>query len=209
MPIASITKGDQITITYGDADDGRAVAPTAVGASVFTFAVRGTSDGGRLQSLTSGSPSVTVERQASGKATSATATVSDGQGALYAGQDDRQITVVYTAAGEMVAGQVRLTVPPKAVTIDGLGWSAPTADNVTVTPSTGGSIGTVVYGGSLATPLQTVIVDGVNLNAGGTITFVYTGKVQPLAGTGVAFAVATHGGLVADAFADVVGPTLT
>ena len=150
---------------------------------------------------------MTVERQASGKATSATATVSDGQGALYAGQDDRQITVVYTTAGEMVAGQVRLTVPAKAITIDGLGWSAPTADNVTVTASTGGSIGTIVYGGSLATPLQTVIVDGVNLNAGGTITFVYTGKVQPLAGTGVAFAVATHGGLdPADAFADVVGP---
>ncbi len=208
VPIVSITKGDQITIAYGDADDGKAVAPTAVGASVFTVAVRGTSDGA-LQSLSSGSPSVTVERQASGKATSATATVSDGQGALYAGQDGRQITVVYTAAGEMVAGQVRLTVPAKAVTIDGLGWSAPKAGNVTVTPSTGGSIGTVEHGGSLATPLQTVIVDGVNLNAGGTITFVYTGKVQPLAGTGVAFAVATHGGLEADAFADVVAPTLT
>ena len=162
-PIVSITKGDQITITYGDADDGKAVAPTAVGSSVFTVAVRGTSDGS-LKGITSGSPSITVERQASGKATSATATVSDGQGALYAGQDDRQITVVYTAAGEMVAGQVRLTVPAKAVTIDGLGWSAPTADNVTITASTGGSIGTVAYGGSLATPLQTVIVDGVNLN---------------------------------------------
>ena len=46
----SITKGDLITITYGDADDGKAVAPTAVGASVFTVAVRGTSDGA-LQSL--------------------------------------------------------------------------------------------------------------------------------------------------------------
>ena len=208
VPIVSITKGDPITIAYGDADDGKAVAPTAVGASVFTVAVRGTSDGA-LQSLSSGSPSVTVERQASGKAMSATATVSDGQGALYAGQDGRQITVVYTTAGEMVAGQVRLTVPAKAITIDGLGWSAPTADNVTVTASTGGSIGTIVYGGSLATPLQTVIVDGVNLNAGGTITFVYTGKVQPLAGAGVAFAVATHGGLVADMFADVEPPTLT
>ena len=89
----------------------------------------------RFNPSTSGSPSVTVERQASGKAMSATATVSDGQGALYAGQDGRQITVVYTTAGEMVAAQVRLTVPAKAITIDGLGWSAPTADNVTVTPS--------------------------------------------------------------------------
>ena len=206
VPIASITKGDQITITYGE--DGSTVAPTATGPDPFTFAVRGTpaTDGGTLKSLSSGSPSVTVERQASGKAMSAMTTVSDGQGALHAGQDDRQITVVYTAAGEMVAGQVRLTVPAKAVTIDGLGWSAPTADNVTVTPSTGGSIGTVAYGGSLSPSVQTVIVDGVNLNAGGTITFVYTGKVQPLAKTGVAFAVATHGGLAADAFADVEGP---
>ena len=206
VPIASITKGDQITITYGE--DGSTVAPTAVGPDPFTFAVRGTpaTDGGTLKPITDGSPSIRVERQASGKAMSAMTTVSDGQGALHAGQDDRQITVVYTAAGEMVAGQVRLTVPAKAVTIDGLGWSAPTADNVTVTPSTGGSIGTVEYGGSLSPSVQTVIVDGVNLNAGGTITFVYTGKVQPLAGTGVAFAVATHGGLAADVFADVEGP---
>ena len=50
VPIASITKGDPITITYGDADDGRAVAPPAVGSSVFTFAVRGTADGA-LKSL--------------------------------------------------------------------------------------------------------------------------------------------------------------
>ena len=45
--------------------------------------------------------------------------------------------------------------------------------------------------------------------SGGTLTFVYTGKVQPLAGTGVAFAVATDGdgALTVDAFADVAGPT--
>ena len=43
VPIASITKGDPITITYGDADDGRAMAPVAVGSSVFAISVRGTS----------------------------------------------------------------------------------------------------------------------------------------------------------------------
>ena len=117
VPIASITKGDPITITYGDADDGRAMAPTAVGSSVFAISVRGTSDGA-LKPLTAGSPSVTVQPQASGKAKAATAMVSDGQGGLYAGQDDRVITVVYTAAGQIVAGAVRLTIPAKAVTIE-------------------------------------------------------------------------------------------
>ena len=120
-------------------------------------------------------------------------------------RDDRQITVIYTTAGEIVAGQVRLTIPDKAVTIEGLGWSAPTADNVTVSPTSAYS--TVEYGGSLlATPTQIVTVEGVNLMAGGTLTFVYTGKVQPLAKTSIKFAVATHGGLEADVFADVVGP---
>ena len=42
VPIVSITKGDPITIAYGDADDGKAKAPTAVGESIFGFAVRGT-----------------------------------------------------------------------------------------------------------------------------------------------------------------------
>ena len=113
VPIASVTKEDEITITYGASDDGKAIAPTAVGPDVFTFAVQGTEDGG-LKSLTSGSPSVTVERQASGKAKSATAMVTDDQGMLYAGQDDREITVIYTAAGEMVQGKVKLTIPDQS-----------------------------------------------------------------------------------------------
>ena len=116
---------------------------------------------------------------------------SDGQGALYAGQDGREITVVYTAAGEMVAAQMKLTIPAKAITTPGLGWSAPTAANVTVTASTGGSIGTVEYGGSLAVPTQVITVGGVNLRSGGTLTFVYTGKVQPTAATGVKFKLET------------------
>ena len=187
------------------------MAPPTVGPDVFTFAVQGTSDGA-LQSITSGSPSVTVERQASGKAKSATATVSDNQGVLYAGQEDRQVTVVYTAAGQMVQGKVQLTVPAKAVTIEGLGWSAPTGDNVTVTPTSAYS--TVEYGGSLATPTQMVTVEGVNLMAGGALTFVYTGKVQPGAGDAT-FAVKTDGGLrdhavlADDAFAEVTAGEVT
>ncbi len=212
VPIAAITKGETITITYGDADDGRAMAPTTVGPDTFTIAVRGTSDGA-LKPLSSGSPIVTVQPQASGVAKAATAMVSDGQGMLYAGQDGREITVVYTAAGQIVAGAVRLTLPAKVTTSDGLGWSAPTADNVTVTASTGGSVGTPEYGGSLATPTQVVTVDGVNLMSGGTLTFVYTGKVQPTAKTGVKFKLETDGdGVTAtvDAFKEVeTGETLT
>ena len=207
VPIISIAKDEKITITYGATDDGKAKAPTAVNpSSVFTFAVRGTPalDGGALKGITSGSPAVKVEPQASGKAMSATATISDGQGVLYAGQDDRQITVVYTAAAQMVQAEVQLTIPAKATRIEGLGWSAPMADNVTVSPTS--AYNSVEYGGSLAIPAQTVIVDGVNLLGGGTITFVYTGKVQPLAGDAT-FAVATKGGLETDtAFVAVVGP---
>ena len=152
-PIISIAKDDTIKIEYGASDEGKAKAPTAVTpSSVFTFAVRGTPalDGGVLKGITSGSPAVKVERQASGKAMSATATISDGQGVLYAGQDDRQITVVYTAAAQMVQAEVQLTIPAKATTIEGLGWSVPMADNVTVTPTS--AYNSVEYGGSLATP---------------------------------------------------------
>ena len=133
--------------------------------------------------------------------------VTDDQGMLYAGQDDREITVIYTAAGEMVQGKVKLTIPAKAVTVDGLGWSAPTADNVTVTPTSAYS--TVEYGGSLATPTQIITVEGVNLSAGGALTFVYTGKVQPLEKADIKFKVETDGGLrdhavlADDAFAEV------
>ena len=42
---------------------------------------------------------------------------------LHAGDADREIKVVYTAAGQMVAGQVQLAIPA--------GWSAPTAESVT------------------------------------------------------------------------------
>ena len=215
VPISSITKGDTIIITYGAIDDGKAKAPTAVGSSTFAILVRGTpvADGGALKPLSAGSPSVTIQPQASGKAKSATAMASDGQGALYAGQDGRVITVVYTAAGQIVAGAVRLTIPVKPADVSAPGWwSAPTADNVTVTPSTGGSVGTPEYGGSLAAPVQTVIVDGVNLMSGGTLTFVYTSKVQPIEGTGVKFKLETDGdGITAtvDAFKEVTAGEVT
>ena len=52
---------------------------------------------------------------------------------------------------------------------------------------------------------QKVMVDDLNLNAGGQVTFVYTGDVQPTARTDVKFAVAVHGGLAADFYADVSG----
>ena len=67
----------------------------------------------------------------------------------------------------------------------------------------------VEYGGSLATPTQIVTVEGVNLMAGGALTFVYTGKVHPLEKADVKFKVETDGGLrdhavlADDAFAEV------
>ena len=54
-------------------------------------------------------------------------------------------------------------------------------DNVDVTVSSDGSHGDITYGGEEITPDQVVIVADVNLMAGGMLTFIYTGKVQPTA----------------------------
>ena len=191
VPIISIVKDDPITIKYGASPEGKVMVPAAVGESVFPFSVRATTNG-ELRELTTGPAKVKIDPQASGKAKSATAVTSDGQGDLYAGQMGREITVTYTALAQMVQGQVRLTIPAE--------WSEPSVDNIDVDPSSGGSADDPMFED------QKVIVEGVNLLSGGTVTFVYTGDVQPEADD-AKFAVATHGGLEDDAFEDVAGPT--
>ena len=196
VPLVSIVKDDEITIEYGASDEGKVQVPTAIDSnSPFVFAVRGTSEG-QLLPLAAGPVNVKIERQASGKAKSAKVEITDDQDDLHAGQMGREITVTYTALAEMLQGGVRLTIPED--------WLEPGADNITATPSTGGSADDPMFDG------QKVIVEGVNLKAGGKITFVYTGDVQPKAGT-PKFAVATNGGLddddFTDEFKDVEAPT--
>ena len=183
IPIISLDKDqDPIKITYGATDAGRAMASTVVGTESFKFEMKGHADG-HFRVLRD-QPTVEVKRQASGMGKAVLAVEGD---ALYAGDMDRKITVVYTAAGQMVAGKVRLTIPDK--------WSSPTVENVmdimdtpSMTPTVDGPM---------------VMVDGVNLMAGDTITFVYTGTVQPTDADNVKFHVAVHGGLDSDSYKDI------
>ena len=114
----------------------------------------------------------------------------NGDTDLYAGDKRRALTITYTAAGQTVGGRVRLTIPPD--------WLAPTSSTVTVRPSA-----STRYDG------QMVIVEGVNLRANGTLTFVYTADVQPTVETGVNFYVAVHSGISGDSFVDVSGSDTT
>ena len=189
VPIFLLDKEQTIKITYGASDDaaGQVNASTATGDAAFKFQVKGHEKG----NLVPIAPvTLTVGPQRSGKGTALITAMGD---TLHAGDADREIKVVYTAAGQMVAGQVQLTIPT--------GWSAPTADSVTA------MIGTAAATPTLGTAAsdQIIVVDGVNLLGGGTVTFVYTGMVQPTRADDVAFAVASHGGLTTDSFAAVGG----
>ena len=181
VPIFSLDKESSITITYGATDTGRAMASTVVGTDAFKVEMKGHANGTLTPLRTQ--PTVMVGPQASGKGKAVLSKMGDD---LHAGDMDREITVVYTAAGEMVAGDVVLGIPAK--------WSAPTVDNLMITPAI-----TPTIDGQKAT------VSGVNLMAGGTVTFVYTGDVQPTAATGVAFSVEVNGGAEGDTAAAVSG----
>ena len=185
VPIFLLEKDQTIKITYGASGDatGRVNASTATGSAAFKFAVKGHEKG----NLVPIAPvTLTVGPQASGKGKALITPMGD---TLHAGDADREIKVVYTAAGQMVAGQVQLDIPT--------GWSAPTADSVTA-----------MIDMTAATPTftdQMIVVDGVSVLAGGTVTFVYTGTVQPTRADDVAFGVKSHGGLTTDSFAAVGG----
>ena len=183
VPIFSLDKDQTIKITYGALASGRAMASIATGTTSFKFAVKGHVDGNL--DVIDVQPEVEVMGQASGKGK---AVVTETGDTLYAGDADREIKVVYTAAGEMVAGKVQLTIPAD--------WSPPTGnvtamiDMAAVTPNFSG---------------QVIVVDSVGLLKDGTVTFVYTGMVQPTKADGVKFAVKSHGGLISDTFKDVSG----
>ena len=187
VPISLINVGETIEIHYGETagDGGGAVVPAKSDTYVFRIetkggnadtnafkAIRGTVDGDRLE--------VRVYNQASGGG-NASASVSDNKGDVGAGDADREVTVVYTAAGQISGGSLKLTVPP--------GWSHPTADNVEITSRAGS-----VNSSSALFDGMDVTVGGVSLSAGGTVTFVYSAAMtQPTAGS-AKFNVAVDGG---------------
>ena len=110
VPVTFINNGDPIVITYGLGNN--AVATTVGKNLTFTIQIEGTKGGG-FQPI-GRSPAVTVNPQAAGKGTAVATVTADADGSieLYAGEASRKIVVVYTAAGQMVNGQVKLALPP-------------------------------------------------------------------------------------------------
>ena len=212
VDIDEIEPDDTIEIHYGvysGTDDGSgAHAPTSTAtSSPFTISIKGgDADTNQLKAIKT-PVTVRVYSQASGGG-NASASVSDNKGDVGAGDADRQVTVVYTAAGQISGGSLKLTVPS--------GWSHPTADNVKITSTAGTvNLSSARYGGDYigedpdvttddTFPKDTdgnallggmdVTVGGVSLRAGGRVTFVYSAAMtQPTAGS-AKFNVAVDGG---------------
>ena len=204
VPIDHIDTAGTIEIHYGAyttaADGGGASVPkVATLRSPFTIevkggdsddnalgAIRGNADGERL--------AVRIWSQASG---GGSGDVTAGGGDLSAGDMEAVLTIVYTAAGEIENGMLKLSVPSDK-------WSAPTIDNLAV--SSNGSIddpNAMDYGGYYTAKEMDlpddgpgaleVHVGGVSLDADDTVTFVYTTMVQPAIGD-VEFTISVDGG---------------
>ena len=168
VPIYLINRDDTITIDYGT-DSGGVTPPTSMGTETFTIAVKGSATG-RFKPVLRGNSSVDIRPQATGKGT---ATVS-ADGTLYAGSTGNTITIKYTAAGQVVDGDLKITVPEN--------WSPATAD-------TFGTISGAEYGGEMtdaeraaddpddfaddAVGMRQLIVRGIDLRAGGTYSVTY------------------------------------
>ena len=159
--------------------------------SRFTIKIKGSEDGS-LDAIdgTADNPpkplTVMVYPQASGGGSAMIRNRDDLN--LRSGDASTSLQIVYTADGEIDNGQVRLTIPDD--------WSMATSETVEVS-RTG-----AVWGGDEdadsrdeegITDMQ-VLVKGVSLSAEGTITFTYTGMVQPAEEDDVQFVVASDGG---------------
>ena len=189
VPIYLVNRDDTITIDYGT-DSGGVTPPTSMGTETFTIAVKG-SETGRLKPVLRGNSSVDIRPQATGKGT---ATVAAG-GTLYAGSTGNTITITYTAAGQVVDGDLKITVPPD--------WSPATSDHF-------GTISGAEYGGEMtdaeraaddpddfaddAVGLTQLIVRGIDLRAGGTYSVTYEDvTVQATAAVDLAFTIEFRG----------------
>ena len=128
-------------------DDGSgAVAPSAATtSSAFSISVKGgdatTNQLKAIRTLKNAPITVRVYSQASGGG-NVKASVSDNKNDsnIGAGDIDREVTVVYTAAGEISGGSLKLTIPA--------GWSHPTMDNVEITTRGAINLSSALYGGA-------------------------------------------------------------
>ena len=218
VPIDHIDTAGTIEIHYGAyttaADGGGASVPkVATLRSPFTISIRG-GDGpdnvlGAIRGNADREPlAVRIWSQASG---GGSGDITGGDD-LSAGDMEAVLTIVYTAAGEIENGMLQLSVPSDK-------WSAPTIDNFDIRSN--GRIDNpdaMDFGGyytakEMAPPddgpsALAVHVGGVSLDAGDTVTFVYTTMVQPAIGD-VEFTISVDGGagpgMAAKAIEDPMG----
>ena len=189
----TLTLGQSIEIHYG-AEDGGAEAPDSVptgGYSSFAIAIRGTlDDDAEFEYIDDEDLAVMVRVQRSGGGMAEVSPMSVNAGDLMP-----EITVTYTADGQVDDGQLKLTIPAN--------WDAPTSDNVTVKAvgSSAASVGDKMYGAGRATtalpeglgPMD-VIVDDVVLDGGDMVVFTYTSAMAQGTTGSANFAVAIDGG---------------
>ena len=125
VEIVSIAPGSTIEIHYGSypsSDDGSGAHAPAVASpsSQFTISVKGGDSSSNkfkaIKTAKSAPIAVRVYSQASGGG-NVSASISDSKGDVGAGDTDREVTIVYTAAGEINSGMLKLTIPGK--------WSNP------------------------------------------------------------------------------------
>ena len=143
VPLRLIDTSGSIEIHYGETagSGGGAVAPAASGKYRFTIDVKGgdadTNDLDSIRGTVDGDPlEIKVYGQASGGGTAAVTAGADG---ITAG-GSAAVTVVYTAAGDINNGMLKLMTPAN--------WSHPLMSNVAIT-STGsiGSASAMDFGG--------------------------------------------------------------
>ena len=202
VDIISLNRNNSLLIHYGwyafAGDEGGAIAPgIATASSRFTIEVRGTSeeDGGRLKPIDrhhrDTDLDVRVWAQASGGGT-ATIELTDGREDLGSGDRNRELTIVYTAVGEVRDGALRLTLPEH--------WTPPMNANFDIS-SVGGSRGRAYFGGDY-TPAnlpvglgeRDVLVESLRLDEADTVKLVYKNvTVQPTAADDVVFGIAYKG----------------
>ena len=183
VDIVDLSPDETIVIYYGDGSS-MVDAPSDIGLTRFGVSIKGSATGSPTN-LDTDPLTLNVRSQASGAGTAEVSVTGD---ALHAGDMDRELQIVYTAAGQMSGGEVKLTIP-KA-------WSDPEGmedmdHNLEVTPA--GVYDEVVFDAD-ASGNHTVLATDVDLAAGGSLTFHYSMvMVQPTRGN-AQFTVAVDGG---------------
>ena len=192
VPLVLITRDNPITIDYG-AESGGVTPPTSVGPETFTIQIKGSADPGSRLKPIARQPIVYIRPQATGRGTASVA----ASGTLYAGSTGNSVTITYTSVGQVVDGDLKITVPEN--------WSPATSDHFDIS-------GSVVYGGELtdderaeddpvdnhisddAVGLRELIISGIDLSASGSYSVTYKDvTVQPASAEGVGFKIEFRG----------------